>query len=147
VGARSLVVAPGPAGGDGRDPRRRRPVERPEPTIEGPVGGTPSLASTNFDLASIGYEQAPNFLAGTATAYTSATPLSSDGRWTVRPGTTPSKARMVVCRPIDPEKFNGTVVVEWNNVSAGDQTPVVGPPVMRVLVGVRCATGRRTRRV
>jgi hypothetical protein len=30
----------------------------PERTIEGPVAGTPSLASTSFDLASVGYEQA-----------------------------------------------------------------------------------------
>jgi hypothetical protein len=70
--------------------------------IEGPVAGTPSLASTKFDLASVGYQQAEYFLSGTATAYTSATPLSSDGKWTVRPGTTaPYKTRMVVSRPID----------------------------------------------
>ena len=96
------------------------------PTIEGPVAGTPSLASTNFDLASVGYEQAEYFLSGTATAYTSATPLSSDGKWKVTPGTTaPYKTRMVVYRPTDPKKFNGTVIVEWNNVSAGlDSAPI-----------------------
>ena len=96
------------------------------PTIEGPIAGTPRLASTNFDLASVGYEQAEYFLSGTATAYTSATPLSSDGKWTVTPGTTaPYKTRMVVYRPTDPKRFNGTVIVEWNNVSAGlDSAPI-----------------------
>ncbi len=96
------------------------------PTIEGPIAGAPRLASTNFDLASVGYEQAEYFLSGTATAYTSATPLSSDGKWTVAPGTTaPYETRMVVYRPIDPKRFNGTVIVEWNNVSAGlDSAPI-----------------------
>ena len=96
------------------------------PTIEGPIAGTPRLASTNFDLASVGYEQAEYFLSGTATAYTSATPLSSDGKWTVTPGTTaPYTTRMVVYRPTDPKRFNGTVIVEWNNVSAGlDSAPI-----------------------
>jgi hypothetical protein len=32
---------------------------------------------------------------------------------------------MVVYRPIDPKKFNGTVIVEWDNVSAGlDSAPI-----------------------
>ena len=32
---------------------------------------------------------------------------------------------MVVYRPTDPKKFNGTVIVEWNNVSAGlDSAPI-----------------------
>ena len=43
--------------------------------------------------------------------------------WTVAPGTDPPsdpapyKTRVVVYRPIDPKKFNGTVIVEWLNVS------------------------------
>jgi hypothetical protein len=96
------------------------------PTIDGPIAGKPQLAATNFDLASVGYEQAEYFLSGTATAYTSATPLSSDGKWTVTPATTaPYKTRIVVYRPTDPKHFNGTVLVEWNNVSAGlDSAPI-----------------------
>ena len=31
----------------------------------------------------------------------------------------PYKTRAVVYRPIDPKKFNGTVIVEWLNVSGG----------------------------
>ena len=43
--------------------------------------------------------------------------------WTVTPGTVPPSdpapytTREVVYRPIDPKKFNGTVIVEWLNVS------------------------------
>ncbi len=98
----------------------------PAATIEGPIAGAPALAATNFDLASVGYEQAEYFFSGTATAYTSATPLSTDGKWTVTPGpTAPYKTRMVVYRPTDPKQFNGTVIVEWNNVSAGlDSAPI-----------------------
>ena len=44
----------------------------------------------------------------------------ADGRITVRPGATaPYTTRIVVRRPSDPKKFNGTVLVEWLNVSGG----------------------------
>jgi len=88
--------------------------------------GVPSLAATNFDLASVGYEQAEYLLGGTAQSYTSAQPLTTDGRWTVTPASSaPYKTRAVVYRPTDPTKFNGTVIVEWLNVSAGlDSAPI-----------------------
>ena len=62
----------------------------PSPTLEGPVtgGGKPFIASTTFDLAQIGYEQTEYFISGTASAFTSAAPLTSDGRWTATPGAT-----------------------------------------------------------
>ncbi len=98
-------------------------------SIEGPVAGgkgVPQLAATNFDLASVGYEQAEYFISGTATSYTSATPLTSDGKWTVTPAATaPYKTRLIVYRPTNPKKFNGTVLVEWDNVSGGlDAAPI-----------------------
>ncbi len=44
----------------------------------------------------------------------------SHGKWTATPAATaPYTTRIVVNRPIDAKKFNGTVVVEWFNVSAG----------------------------
>src|SRR5262245_45995377 len=94
------------------------------PMVEGPVtggNGAPLLLGTTlFDLSEIGYEQIEWFVGGTATAYTSAAPLSSDGRWTVTPGATaPYKTRLLVYRPTDPSRFDGTVVVEWFNVSGG----------------------------
>ncbi len=71
-------------------------------------------------MSSVGYEQNEYFFSGTATAYTSASPLTSNGRWTVTAASTaPYESRMVVYRPINPKRFDGTVVVEWLNVSGG----------------------------
>ena len=48
------------------------------------------------------------------------TDLGRDGRWQVEPvETAPFTTRLVVVRPDDPAAFNGTVIVLWNNVSAG----------------------------
>jgi hypothetical protein len=100
----------------------RAPAQVPSPTLEGPItgNGRPFIASTNFDLAQVGYMQEEFFISGTATAYTSAGPLTSDGKWTVSPGNTAAyKTRILVYRPTSPKKFNGTVLVEWLNVSGG----------------------------
>jgi hypothetical protein len=88
--------------------------------------GVPSLAATSFDLASVGYEQAEYLMGGTAQSYISAQPLTTDGKWTVTPASSaPYETRLVVYRPTHPKKFNGTVVVEWLNVSAGlDSAPI-----------------------
>ena len=60
------------------------------------------------------------FLEGTANAYTSDVPLTSDGLWSVHPQSSePYKTRIVVYRPKSQKQFNGTVFVEWDNVSAG----------------------------
>ena len=95
----------------------------PTPTVEGPIttgNGKIVVQSSNFDLASVGYEQAEYFVSGTATSYTSATPLTDDGKWTVSPDqSAPYTTRIVVYRPIDPNRFNGTVMVEWLNVTGG----------------------------
>jgi hypothetical protein len=90
------------------------------PTLTGPVPGTPTIASTSFDLATVGYEQAEFFLSGTASSYRPTAPLTTDGRWSTAPSTTaPYTTRAVVYRPVSPARFNGTVVVEWLNVSGG----------------------------
>jgi hypothetical protein len=94
------------------------------PTVEGPITGpgTPFIGSTtSFDLAQVGYEEEEYFISGAATAYTTAAPLTSDGKWTVTPGpaTAAYKTRLLVYRPINRRKFGGTVVVEWLNVSGG----------------------------
>src|SRR2546422_4144493 len=60
----------------------------PAPTIEGPVTGglgTPFIAATTFDLSQVGYVQEEYFISGTATAFTNAGPLGSDGNWTAAP--------------------------------------------------------------
>src|SRR5207244_4370715 len=88
--------------------------------------GTPFIAGTSFDLATVGYEQSEYLFGGTASAYTSATPLTSDGKWKVAPASTaPFTTRLLVYRPVDAKDFNGTVIVEWNNVSGGlDTAPI-----------------------
>ena len=95
----------------------------PRAAVTGPVTGGDGidlLGTTNFNSKSVGYEQSEYFLSGTATAYTSPSPLATNGRWKVTPASTaPYKTRMVVYRPINPKRFDGTVIVEWLNVSGG----------------------------
>ena len=101
-------------------------VEPPVPSVTGPVtGGAGDAALLRPTLpADSGYVTQEYFLTGDATAYASATPLTTDGKWKLTPaGTAPYATRMVVIRPSDPKRFNGTVYVEWLNVSAGFDTP------------------------
>jgi hypothetical protein len=84
------------------------------------VTGTPVLMLSGFDLAPLGYTTSEFFVSGTATSYKPAGTLGGDGRWDAVPAATaPFTTRVVVVRPADPKKFNGTVVVEWLNVTAG----------------------------
>lgn len=94
-------------------------------TVTGPVtGGTHGWAfgAPVVDLVRAGYRQDEFFLEGVATRYAPApgTDIGRDGRWVVQPaGRAPYKTRLYVLRPEDPGAFNGTVVLAWNNVSAG----------------------------
>jgi hypothetical protein len=93
--------------------------------VSGPVtGGSKgwAFAGPTTGLAALGYRQDEYFLEGEAVRYAPVpgTDLARDGRWQVEPvERAPYKTRMVVVRPIDPSAFNGTVIVLWNNVSAG----------------------------
>ncbi len=106
-------------GGERTEPRGLAAL----PSVAGPLtggAGAPVVAGTTFDLGAVGYEQSEFLLAGEATAYQSATPLTPDGRWSVTPGgKAPYTTRVVVYRPTDADRFNGNVVVEWLNVSGG----------------------------
>src|SRR5205085_5210103 len=67
-----------------------------------------------------GWVQSEYSASGTATSYTSAGALPTDGRYRLTAGpTAPYRTRIVVRRPRRPAAFNGTVVVEWLNVSGG----------------------------
>lgn len=121
-----LVALGGCGGGDSMNtapPAVVRGGTVAAPQVEGPVAGgagAPFLATTTFDLAEVGYAQAEYFLTGTATAYANRGALGIDGRWSVDPANQASyRTRIVVYRPIDPRRFNGTVLVEWLNVSGG----------------------------
>ena len=94
-------------------------------TVTGPVtGGTHGWAfgTPLSDLAAHGYREDEYFLEGQAVRYAPVpgTELGWDGRWKVEPkGSAPFKTRMVVVRPLDPAAFSGTVLMAWNNVTAG----------------------------
>ena len=102
----------------------------PGVTVTGPIPvGSPTfnntLYGTSFNLSKVGYEKSQFFLSGTAHSYVPAQPLTSDGKWKITTGASASyKTRIAVYRPINPKRFNGTVVVEWLNVSGGtDDAP------------------------
>jgi hypothetical protein len=92
------------------------------PTIEPLTGGSgfPFIAATTFDLTQVGYSQVEYVMAGTAVAFINDGPLGVDGMWSAMPGETAAyRTRILVHRPLDAERFNGAVIVEWLNVSGG----------------------------
>jgi hypothetical protein len=104
--------------------RMRSASSAADPVVTGPVtGGKGAVVlpgTTQFDLGSVGYTQSEFFLSGTAVSYAPQAPLGPDGRWQVVPATSaPYTTRVVVYRPASPARFNGTVVVEWLNVTGG----------------------------
>jgi hypothetical protein len=94
------------------------------PTLEGPIPGavpgnpasselseTYPFFSTWHDLAGNGYVEEEFYLSGFADAYSTAgEKLATD---------VPYRTRMIVRRPVSQAGFNGTVLVEWQNVTAG----------------------------
>jgi hypothetical protein len=100
-------------------------VAVPAATFEGPVEGPPILVSTFLDLPSLGYTVETEYLvSGTASSYVNVNELGSDGKWQVEASEQADyKTRIVVIKPADPKDFNGTVFVEWLNVSAGFDSP------------------------
>jgi hypothetical protein len=92
------------------------------PVVTGPITG--GMGKINLTAPGIqvapGYVAEEYFISGTATAYAPDGRLRADGKWKVeRAGTAPYTTRIVVYRPADAAAFNGTVFVEWLNVSAG----------------------------
>ena len=106
--------------------RRRRPG--PAATLAGPLSGGNGIALVSAapgpSLAAAGYTEAEYTAAGTATSYKALAGLPTNGRYQLaRDQTASYKTRIVVRRPSSPAKFNGTVVVEWLNVSGGADAP------------------------
>ena len=96
------------------------------PEVSGPVSGgihDRAWSTPRFDLSEYGYEAAEYFLEGTASAYELAPGVhhTTDGRWNTRrkSESVPYRTRILVIRPSDPAAFNGTVIVHWQNVTAG----------------------------
>ena len=78
--------------------------------------GTHPLDASVVDLAKHGYEEQEYYASGVANRYRIKNPLETAAL--VDSGH-PYKTRIVIRKPSDPKSFNGTVVVEWYNVSAG----------------------------
>lgn len=95
----------------------------PVPQVSGPIAqtdvpGAPGhnyiFFASNHDLASHGYIEEEYFIRGSADGYTIADRLK-DGAAAGSPQ--PYVTRVVVRRPADASRFNGAVVVEWDNVT------------------------------
>ncbi|MFO0689176.1 MAG: alpha/beta hydrolase domain-containing protein [Myxococcota bacterium] len=93
------------------------------PTVTPAVGlpGVGAPSGTTFDLAVVGYQAAEFFLSGNASSYqpVAGSPFLADGAWTIEADAAqqPYTTRIQVYRPTNPRRFNGTVVVEWLNVT------------------------------
>ena len=96
----------------------------PSPTVIGPVAhhappGDPSrdysFLTPAENLSDYGYVQEEFFIEGTANAYD--TPAGQTG--TVKSSGHPYRTRIVVRRPSSQRRFNGVVLLEWQNVTAG----------------------------
>jgi hypothetical protein len=77
-----------------------------------PVLGKPNLLLGAFEADTLGYRAEEFFVSGTASSY--ATGDRAD-----------YTTRIVVLTPTDQATFNGTVIVEWLNVSGGIDAPAV----------------------
>jgi hypothetical protein len=119
--------------GAGEEPAAEVPGEDvARPTVTGPIeGGTqdgPWGAMPGEVADRYGYVEEEFFLEGEATSYQPEGELGEDGRWTVAPADTARyRTRIVVRRPADADDFDGTVFLEWLNVTGGvDADPDFG---------------------
>src|SRR5690625_3049122 len=94
------------------------------PTVEGPIPSslpgdrlaatledTYPFFATYLDLAGAGYVEEEFYLTGEADGYATDGTLVATG--------IPYRTRIIVRRPASPARFNGTVLMEWQNVTAG----------------------------
>jgi len=94
-------------------------------TISGPLTGGRHgrpFGRPLVDLDQVGYREDEWIIEGDATRYrpVSGTELGFDGVWEAEPaGTARFRTRIVAYRPVDPDQFNGTAILSWNNVTAG----------------------------
>ena len=90
--------------------------------VSGPITGGKGkiFTASSADLVGHGYTEKEYFFEGDATAYSLPGGMTMDGKWSLVETTkAPFKSRLLVRHPKDATKFNGTVVVEWLNVSGG----------------------------
>jgi hypothetical protein len=91
--------------------------------ISNPSAGRIAIAANVFDSPPPGYVVEEHFISGTAAAYRVAEGRGPQAK-VAADQHAPYKTRVVVVRPTDPARFNGTVLVEWINVtSSTDAAP------------------------
>lgn len=104
------------------------PLQVSDPALSGagaPVHGQQMFFATDIALGARGYIESEHFVSGRAQAYDiplpkfGPAPLPSHFDARVMASGVPFTTRVVVRRPLDPTRFNGTVVVEWFNVTDG----------------------------
>lgn len=119
----------------------------PGAVVEGPIAGGahgwPFAASLD-DLGALGYVEEEFFVEGEAGAFAPVGDLGMDGRWDARPADTASFCtRVLVQRPADPDRFNGTVVVGWNNVTAGYELLAELPSILEEGFAYACVSAQQ----
>lgn len=90
------------------------------PVVEGPIPGKAALQFAPYDLSELGYIEEEYIVSGEARAYAPVNEARGDDRWSLSAADRSEyRSRFVVRRPMDPSRFNGTLIVEWLNVSGG----------------------------
>lgn len=101
------------------------------PDVTGPIAvgsapGTPAhdypFFATDLFPPESGYIEQEFFISGKANRYTIPSPALTNA--TIASTGYPYKARLIVRRPADAAKFNGKVIVEWLNVTAGFENDI-----------------------
>jgi hypothetical protein len=128
----SISACGGGGGGDETTPVVDKYTKVPTPTVTlMPSDGVsaarnyPFLAA-DYSLKAYGFVEQEFKIEGTANSYTipaAAYPAVTKDATVATTGN-PYRTRMMVYRPTDPAKFNGTVLVEWVNASNGWDTPI-----------------------
>ena len=97
-----------------------------DPKVTGPVEGgirTGRPYGTTMVPLEKGWVEEEFFVEGTARTYTTATETEA-----------PFKTRILVRRPTDPADFNGTVILDWNNVTLATDRDVAWQPLHPVVM-------------
>jgi hypothetical protein len=87
----------------------------PVPSVRGPIGDVGAVGhplwDSWYDLSAVGYTEQEYFVSGSARPHPAGEPA-------------PYTTRIIVRRPIDASRFNGTVLLDWVNVTAGFENAV-----------------------
>ncbi|MBW2446050.1 MAG: hypothetical protein JRG83_09015 [Deltaproteobacteria bacterium] len=118
-----LILACGQAGLAAAGPTDAVGVELP-PTGQGAIFSPAIRLVADLEPA---YLEEEFFVSGNANVYTYDDPPVRDELLVLQPDV-PYKTRIIVRRPADPSLFNGTVIIEWWNSTAGFDTAPVWDP-------------------